>query len=258
MNQVEAIRQERTHGAVTEVQFSVARHGYLIPAFAWSPIGRRHAPVVLIGHGGSGHKAIDRHHRLARRLVSGAGLACLAIDGPYHGDRAVPGDGPLDYQERVVPEGPVAVHARMNQDWLTALAAVSETWGLDDDSVGYLGLSMGSRYGLGVCAALGSRLQAAVIGTFGLESEDPMMGAMSADDFLRESAARIFASVLHHVQWDDEIFPRDGQLQLFDQLASPEKVMRARQGPIVRPAPMTRSRGVSTCQRVWSVGPEAA
>lgn len=215
---------------MTEVLFSVERAGHQVPAFAWLPTGRRQAPVVLLGHGGSGHKSIDRHHRLARRLVDGAGVACLSIDGPYHGDRAVPGDGPLDYQERVVAEGPAAVHDRMTQDWLTVLAAAAERWALDGDSVGYLGLSMGSRYGLEVCAALGTRLQVAMIGTFGLAADDPMMVAMAADGLLRASAAGISAPVLHHVQWDDEVFPRDGQLQLFDLFASPEKIMRARRG----------------------------
>lgn len=230
MGQVEVIRRDENHESVTEVSFSVVRDGHRVPAYGWLPTGRRQAPVVLLGHGGSGHKSIDRHHRLARRLVGGTGVACLAIDGPFHGDRAVRGDGPLDYQQRVVAEGPVAVHARMTQDWLTVLAAASNAWALDGDLVGYLGLSMGSRYGLGVCAALGSRLQAAVIGTFGLAADDAMMGAMAVDELLRASASAIFAPVLHHVQWDDEIFPRHGQLQLFDEFASPTKVMRARPG----------------------------
>lgn len=230
MWQVEVIRRDETHESVTEVSFSVVRDGHQVPAYGWLPTGRRQAPVVLLGHGGSGHKSIDRHHRFARRLVAGTGVACLAIDGPFHGGRAVPGDGPLDNQQRVVAEGPVAVHARMTQDWLTVLSAASEAWELDGDLVGYLGLSMGSRYGLDVCAALGSRLQAAVIGTFGLATDDAMMGAMAVDELLRESAAGIFAPVLHHVQWDDEVFPRYGQFQLFDEFASPTKIMRARPG----------------------------
>lgn len=122
------------------------------------------------------------------------------------------------------------MHTRMIQDWLTVLTAASEVWELDGDLVGYFGLSMGSRYGLGVCAALGSRLQAAVIGTFGLATDDAMMAAMAVDEFLRASAAGIYAPVLHHVQWDDEVFPRYGQLQLFDEFASPRKVLRARPG----------------------------
>ncbi len=187
--------------------------------------------MVLLGHGGSGHKAIDLHRRLALQLATGMGVACLAIDGPYHGDRAVPGDDPLDYQKRVVAEGPVAVHTRMCQEWLTVLEAASKAWGLDGTAVGYFGLSMGARYGIPVCAALGARLRTAVLGKFGLATDDPMMAAMAVDELVRRFAAQITAPLLHHVQWNDEIFPLHGQLELFDTFTSPEKSMRARPGP---------------------------
>jgi hypothetical protein len=36
--------------------------------------------------------------------------------------------------------------------------------------------------------------------------------------------------VLYHVQWDDAIFPRDGQFELFDALASTDKRLVARSG----------------------------
>ena len=39
------------------------------------------------------------------------------------------------------------------------------------------------------------------------------------------------APVLYHVQWDDAIFPRDGQFELFDALASTDKRLIARPGP---------------------------
>ena len=139
MGELEIYRRDQAHGAMSEVLFSVERDGLQVPAFAWLPTGRRHAPVVLIGHGGSGHKAIDRHHRLARQLVVGSGVACLAIDGPYHGDRAVPGDGPLDYQQRVVAEGPAAVHDRMFQDWLTGRAHPSSEPDMTTDTLSGLG-----------------------------------------------------------------------------------------------------------------------
>lgn len=111
MSQVEVVRRE-PNDTVTEMLFSVSRSGHQIPALAWLPTGRQHTPVVPFGHGGSGHKAMDRHHRLTPWLVAGTGVACPAIDGPYQRDRAVPGDSPLDYQERVVAEGAVAVRAR--------------------------------------------------------------------------------------------------------------------------------------------------
>jgi fermentation-respiration switch protein FrsA (DUF1100 family) len=36
-------------------------------------------------------------------------------------------------------------------------------------------------------------------------------------------ALRISAPTLFHLQWDDEVFPRDGQLALFDALGSRDK-----------------------------------
>ncbi len=154
----------------------------------------------------------------------------MAIDGPYHGDRAVPGDGPLDYQRRVIDDGPVAVHERMRDDWLSVLSAAVDAELVDGEAVGYLGVSMGARYGMALCAALGPRLRVAVIGKFGLSAPDPMMAAMAADSLIRRSATRITAPVLHHVQWDDEVFTLDGQLELFGLLASPLKQLRGRPG----------------------------
>lgn len=217
-------------GDVAEIWFTAVNGGRQVPAVAWLPATPAGSRVVLLGHGGSGHKAIDLHRVLAHQLAS-EGVACLAIDGPYHGDRAVPGDGSLDYQQRVVDEGPEAVHARMRQDWLYALDQASHRWGLDANSVGYFGISMGARYGIVVCAALGPRLKTAVLGKFGLVADNPIMVAVSANDVVRECAVQIKAPLLHHVQWSDEIFPLQGQLELFDLFNSPEKILRGRPGP---------------------------
>jgi hypothetical protein len=39
------------------------------------------------------------------------------------------------------------------------------------------------------------------------------------------------------VQWDDEVFPRNGQFELFDALASADKRLIARPGPHARTHP---------------------
>ena len=44
------------------------------------------------------------------------------------------------------------------------------------------------------------------------------------------AARAISAPVLFHVQWDDEVFPRDGQFELFGALASEDKCLFARSG----------------------------
>lgn len=119
------------------------------------------APVVLLGHGGGGHRRAARHQRFADRL-NVAGIACLAIDGPFHGDRQIAGDDQLGYQLRVVAEGPANVHERMRRNWLGALSAVVDDGRVDGDRVAFLGMSMGTRYGLMPCAELGARLRCAV------------------------------------------------------------------------------------------------
>jgi dienelactone hydrolase len=203
------------------------RQGH-VPTVAWLPAAATRPPVVLLAHGGSGHKESDRQERLAQGLAA-SGIAGLAIDGPFHGDRRSAGEGPLDYQRRVVDEGATQVHTRMGDDWLAALYVAGATGLVDHGRVGFIGMSMGARYGLPVCAALGARLQAAVLGKFGLTSI-PELALLAADESIREAAQQITAPVLWHLQGDDEVFRRDGQLELFDLLASIHKMQRARPG----------------------------
>ena len=44
-------------------------------------------------------------------------------------------------------------------------------------------------------------------------------------------APRVTVPLLFHVQWDDELFSRSGQLELFDLLGSPDKRLIAFPGP---------------------------
>lgn len=199
-----------------------------VPCQVWVPASGPRRPVVLLAHGGSGHKSGDRNLRFANWLVSQADIACLVIDGPFHGERRVRSDGPYDYQWRVAQEGARQVHERVRADWLAALDAAGEL--VDIDRVGFLGMSMGARYGLAVCAALGPRLRCAVLGKFGLTCH-PELAKLAADDLIRDSAAAIGAPVLFHAQRHDEVFPIDGQAELFNLLSSRNKQLRIRPGP---------------------------
>jgi fermentation-respiration switch protein FrsA (DUF1100 family) len=98
-------------------------------------------------------------------------------------------------------------------------------------------MSMGGRFGLPVAAALGPRLRCAVLGKFGIRQAAPLHPGLRAPGLLMTAARAVTAPVLYHVQWDDAIFPRDGQFELFDALASADKLLIARPGPHARTHP---------------------
>ena len=90
---------------------------------------------------------------------------------------------------------------------------------------------MGARFGLPAAAALGPRLQCAVVGKFGLRQASPLDPGLRAPGLVAAAAHAVSAPLLYHVQWDDELFPRDGQFELFDALGSVDKQLIARPGP---------------------------
>lgn len=204
------------------VRLEIPQDARVIPAVAFLPPGPIATRVVLLGHGGSGHKCGTSILDLATRLTRQAGIAAIAIDGPYHGDRS---EGPFTvagYQARIAAAGAEAVAQRMVGDWQAALDAVESLALTRTEVLGYFGLSMGARYGVLLAAALGARLRCAVLGKFGLSSE-LLPAALDTSRLVRPAAARLTAATLWHVQWDDAIFPRDGQLALFDALGCVDK-----------------------------------
>ena len=78
---------------------------------------------------------------------------------------------------------------------------------------------LGARFGLPLVAAE-TRITAAVLGLFGTAETGPVA----------DSARQITVPVLFLLQWDDELYPRDGGLTLFDLLGSGDKTLHASPG----------------------------
>ncbi len=224
-------RGEEAGGGWTERSFLLRRPGGAVPGVVWSPAGAARVPAALLGHGGSGHKRVPRHQRMGRWLAATAGVAAVAVDGPYHGDRVPAPLAAAVYQPLVAADGVERVTARMTGDWLAVVAALAGAGLVDDGRLSVFGMSMGARFGLPLAAALGPRLRCAVLGKFGLRETPPVHPGLCAPALTIAAARAVTAPVLFHVQWDDALFSRDGQFELFAALASPDKRLTARPGP---------------------------
>lgn len=217
-------------GGVRQRHFDVLRDDadrgeVVVPAVLWTPADYEARdgplPLVLIGHGGAGHKSDESRVDLGLRYAGDHGIAAAAIDGPAHGDRRLPPGG-------TVPGYGPEVVASMVLDWRATLDALAALPEIDAGRVGYGGVSMGTMFGLPFVAEE-PRVRAAVLGLNGLTREDGERYDLS--ELLEASARRVRCPTLFLMQWDDELFPRDGVLELFGMLASEEKRLLAHPGP---------------------------
>lgn len=176
-----------------------------VPSVLWTPAAvDRPLPLVLIGHGGAGHKLDDSRLDLARRYVLDGGVAAAAIDGPWHGERV--GARPEGW-------GDLETDA-MLLDWRATLEELVALPEVDASRVGYGGVSMGTIFGLPFVANE-PRIRAAVLGLAG-----------ATPRLLRE-AARLECPVLFLMQWDDELFDRPSVFALFEALGSEDRRLLA-------------------------------
>ncbi|MGH8057543.1 MAG: dienelactone hydrolase family protein [Candidatus Entotheonellia bacterium] len=226
------IGEPLSEGGVTERRFDLERESGTVPGILWTPAQHdRPVPLVLMGHGGTGHKRADRQLMLARRFAAVSQVAAAAIDGPFHGDRVPEKMDRQQYQAMVVAAGVDKVTDGMVDDWGATLDALTQLEAIDANRIGYIGVSMGTSYGLPYVAAAGGRLRCAVLGKNGLRRASPASAPSNMAPRFTRDAPTIAVPLLFHVQWDDELFARDGQFELFDLLGAHDKRLIAFPGP---------------------------
>lgn len=199
--------------------FSIRHEGGVVPATFWNArdaaVGPN--PVVMVQHGGPFHKRHERTDWLAQTVVERTGAAVLLIDGPIHGRRR---SDELDIMEmlavfenqwRTAPgvDGLVS-------DWRIALDTVIDQGWADTDRIVWFGTSMGTGYGIPLCA-VEPRIKAAAMGLWGTD--------WGQEDILLGSARQMQTPVLFQIKAEDEIFSTAGQRELFDALGSPNKCL---------------------------------
>ena len=213
-------------GNVCEREFGVERAGHTIPGIAWQPASSSGpSALVLMGHGGSGHKRSAKMQRMGRIFAGDYGWWAAAIDGPVHGARGPVADATdPSYRQMWQRAGVVQ---EMIDDWRAALDALSALAEVDTTRIGYWGVSMGTMFGLPYVAS-DSRIRAAVLGKAGMRG--PSVQRSGIDAHFKVYAPRVSVPVLFTMQWDDERFDRDGQLELFNSLGSADKRLHAYPG----------------------------
>ncbi len=239
-----------TTRGVTERRFDLPRADRTIPGVLWEPEAQTpETPLVLLGHGGSGHKRQEYILAVARRLAR-QGMAAVAIDGPVHGDRRTngPTDGTAEMVEfsRVWRDDPTMTD-EMVADWRATLDALRPSDGLGVGPVGWWGLSMGTILGLPVVAAE-PRISVAVLGLMGLTGP--------TKDRLRADAGAVTCPLLFLVQWDDELFARERAFDLFTELATTNKRLHANPGTHVQVPPAEFGASVDFLAQHLIVGAE--
>ena len=204
-----------TANGVTCREFTVTVEGRKVPVALWTPekpAGKK--PLVLVGHGGSGHKKSQLVLDMLP-LVTQHGYSVAAIDGPVHGARRAQFAEGLGVRDEFLAlwRAGGSVDPTV-ADWRGAIDALVTLPEADANAIGWYGVSMGTAYGLPLVAAE-PRIRACVLGMWGLSYPN--------SERLAQDAPKVQCPTLFQQKWGDEIFTRESQVELFDKLGSLDK-----------------------------------
>jgi hypothetical protein len=192
----------------------VERDKLPVPTKIWLP-EKKPVAVVVIGHGANAHKASANVEGIAACFVA-RGVACLAIDGPVHGDRSPEQSTDPDVSKRLFR---AAWAQGVGRDWMAAdyacaLDTFQSGYDLAQLPVGFIGVAMGTAYGLPLLAS-DARFKAAVIGMWSLN--------YAASAHLVDHAKKMSCRLMFIQQLQDEFFDAPGALALFETVGSADK-----------------------------------
>ena len=208
------------------LEFRVRREGdRLVTGSLWIPSGSVQSDILMaFGHGASGTRYQLPIPYLARKFAK-EGIVSLSMDGPVHGLRQKGEGGRPALSQEMRRSNMIE---DMIADWITAVEVTESQMGFNAQKFGYFGLSMGSIFGIPYLARRKKDNNPVTVATLGLLGTTGAVSGLS--DRLKRDASAIKAPTLFFMQLEDELFPRDGYLELFDALGSANKRLHANPG----------------------------
>ena len=193
---------EREYGGLREVRFRLGE----APGLLWLPDGEEGPlPLVLIQHPGMGSKDDALVAGPARTWATTHRWACLGLDAPGHGERAVPDP----FAAMRDPEEAAAMAAQFAGEVAGAVDALAERYPIDVGRLGYYGYSLGAMLGVPAVAGDG-RFRAAVFAAAGTGSlSGTAEGEGSHLAGLADVAVRVIA------KQRDEVVSPDATMELY-------------------------------------------
>jgi dienelactone hydrolase len=204
-----------------------------VPAVLTRPRGAARPPVALILHGVTGSKEAP-YVRAAARGLLGGGFATIAIDSPYHGDRARSDRDMRFHNFTSYTNRNAAVQSAL--DCMRAVDYVQSRNDLDGERLGFVGFSQGAIVGTAFCAC-DERVKAVALVVGG--GNFLRMYPPAKNPAARARAERIAQTIdpVHHVAriaprpllminaTRDELIPRKCAEDLFDAARSPKEIL---------------------------------
>ena len=173
--------------------------------------------LICCGHGAYGDRYQAPISQLAECFVS-AGLPVLSLDGPVHGLRKVGDGGRTAFFPEYQRDNSLV---DMTADWSCAVEQIRSEMSIG--KLAYFGLSMGSLFGVPFVASR-SDVSVAALGLMGVQPDFPH------GETLLKAAALIECPIVFLMQLEDELFSRQGCLDIFDAFASKDKRLHANPG----------------------------
>ena len=208
-------------------------HEHRVPAVLTRPRVAPPPPVVLILHGVTGSKDAPYVRAMSRMLLE-VGFASLAIDSPYHGDRAREDRDPRFHNFTSYTNRNAAVQSAL--DCMRAADYVSAREDLDGARLGFVGFSQGAILGTAFCAR-DARVKAAVLVVGGGSFLQMYPAAKNPE--ARARAERIAQTIdpVHHIALfsprpllmvnatRDELIPRRCAEDLYEAARPPKEIL---------------------------------